>query len=523
MWQDGSIYLKGIDLDRRTWGEIISLPSGVMWPHSVLQGTGEYLYLYNDNSLLNGVIAETGEYVNILSWADSALSATDITGVMFLPDGRIAATRQSQVNAESALPVTELILLTKTSADELPDKIQLTFGTFNFSSSIRYAVEQFNNSSTTHRIHVIDYSEFNTDVDSSAGLLRLTAEIIAGNSPDILDMWRMPVHDYISQGLLIDLYPLIDADPELGRGSLIESVLKASEIDGSLYYIFPSYWINTILGNPVVLGNYPGWTIDEFITVLAENPQADIPLGAWNDKMSFLTIALMSNMDEYIDWANGTTLFDNDDFIELLEVVNTFPSEIDITVGIFETIISGRQIMYLDFFSVNDYSMYRTLFGGELIFKGLPDTNRDGNSISPSTYISITSSCQDIEAAWEFVRLFLLEDYQRDVLPPWMNPVSKVVFEEILEKLMIPLEEDQSAGASDGFTNIELVNTELSQAEVDSIRDLVNNTTRMRYPYDTLMAIIEETASDFFNGRMAAQDAARIIQSRTTTYLSERN
>ena len=524
VWQDRSIYLKGIDMDRRTWGEIISLPSGVMWPHSVLQGTGEYLYLYNDNSLLNGVIAETGEHVNILSWVDSALSATDITGVMFLLDGHIAATRQSQVNAEGALPVTELILLSKTSTDELPNKIQLTFGTFNFDSSIRYAVEQFNNSSATHRIHVIDYSLFNTDADSSAGLLRLTAEIIAGNSPDILDMTGMPVRDYISQGLLIDLYPLLDADTELNRDSIIESVLKASEIDGSLYYVFPSFWINTILGNPMVLGSYPGWNINEFITVLAENPQADIPFGTWTDKMRFLTTALRGNIDEYIDWVNGTTLFNNDDFVRLLELANTFPHEIDTTVGMIEMALSGRQIMEIGFFGMNDYSMWRMLFGGELVFKGIPDVNRDGNSITPSSFIAITSSCQDTEAAWEFVRIFLLEDYQRDALPSWMgNPVNKAVFEEVLERLMIPLDEYGAASAGDGFTSIELVDIELSQAEVDSIRTLVNNTTRMRYPYDTLMEIIEETAADFFNGRMAAQDAARIIQSRTTTYLSERS
>jgi outer membrane protein assembly factor BamB len=185
VWQDGGIYLKSIDMERRTWGEIISLPSGVMRAHSVFQGTGEYLYLYNNNSYLNGFVAETGDHVNIFSWVDSTLSAVDITSVMFLPDGRIAASRQAQVNAVDAQPETELILLTKTSIDKLPDKIQLTLGTFNFDSSIRYAVEQFNRSSDTHRIQVIDYSEYG---DFREGLLKLTTEIISGNSPDILDM-----------------------------------------------------------------------------------------------------------------------------------------------------------------------------------------------------------------------------------------------------------------------------------------------------------------------------------------------
>jgi ABC-type glycerol-3-phosphate transport system substrate-binding protein len=521
--QGERIYLKSISIDRREWGERISLPSGVMRTRNVFQGTDEYLYLYSENSLLKGIIAETGEHENILNWAESSLTAVENIGIMFLTDGNISVTRRLPLTDVNADFKTELILLTKTSADELPDKIQLTFGTFNFSSNIRHAVEQFNIRSATHRIHVIDYSIFNTETDSSAGITRLTTEIITGNAPDILDAWSLPVHDYISHGLLVDLNPLLDADPELSRDSILEGIHKASEIDGSLYYIFPSFRINTLAGNPNVLGSYPGWNMSEFMTVLAENPQADIPLGEQTDRMSFLKIALRNDIDKYIDRATGIALFDNDDFIELLELASTFPSEVDTSDGVFESVISGRQIMQLDFSCMNNYWVWRSLFSGELIFKGFPDTNREGNTIEPTTFIAITSTCPDIDAAWEFVRIFLLENYQRDALPIRVGlPSNKVVFEERLGRLMNP-NPAATFSATDGYTILRIEDAGLSQAEVDSIRALVNNKTRIRYPNDTLMAIIEETAADFFNGQMTAQDAALIIQSRTTTYLSERN
>jgi hypothetical protein len=61
----------------------------------------------------------------------------------------------------------------------------------------------------------------------------------------------------------------------------------------------------------------------------------------------------------------------------------------------------------------------------------------------------------------------------------------------------------------------------LSQKDVDMFRDTINNITRMSCYDETLWNIISETALDYFNGRHTVQDAARIIQSRVTVYLSE--
>jgi len=63
----------------------------------------------------------------------------------------------------------------------------------------------------------------------------------------------------------------------------------------------------------------------------------------------------------------------------------------------------------------------------------------------------------------------------------------------------------------------------VSQENIDMFRDVINNTTRIRDYDETLWDIISETASDFFNGRHTAQDAARIIQSRVSIYLAEQS
>jgi len=512
-------YLQKFDLERRSWGEVLSLPSDVQGVQAIFSGIGEYLYLFNDSMFLNGIVAETGEHVKILNWNDSAVSPGDVKNIMFLPDEEIAVLTQPPRTTIGVEPAMELVLLTAASYDELPERIILTYGISYYDSDRRYAVELFNRTSTTHRIQVIDYSQFNTTETANAGFLRLTTEIISGNCPDILDIYDIPM-SAVSKGFFTDLYPYIDADPGLNRSDFIESVLVASETEGFLYRIAPAFSIRTIYGHPSVLGSYPGWTMDEFIAVLEANPQADVPIGPWfNTNINFLSIGTMVNMDDYVNWTSGTVDFDNDDFIKLLEFANGFPSEVewDNSVPLTDLYAAGRYIMFTGFGTPEYLHGDYTLLGGEIVFKGYPTESRDGHSFSSGTNIAISSSCTDKEAAWEFVRIFLTEEYQRDFFSRSL-PVNRVVFEERLVKAMEP--PGSWLLLVDGNT---LDVRGLSPDVTDMIRDIVDNTTRMSSFDSTLWNIVSETASDYFNGRITVQDAARIIQSRASIYIAEQS
>jgi len=503
------IQLKLINVENKSWEGIINLPSGVRSTRNVFSGNDEFLFLYNDNSYLTGVLTNTGEAVNILNWYDSNLSPNNIERIDLLPDGRISVIKQTQSRTPSALPDTELFLLTAALIDDLPGKITLTLGTFFSDRNLGSVVEQFNRNSSTHQLKVIDYSE----LGSTHGLLKLSTEMIAGNAPDIISIAnnQLPLDNYVPKGFLVDLYPLIDADPDLYRESFIASVLKMLETNGSLYRICSAFGFNTIIGSPAVLGSYPGWNMDEFFTVFKENPQADMPIGMQGSAMYFLSYVLTGCWDEFVDYASGTAYFDNDKFIDLLEMANTFPKEATAhnPDDMIEYINTGRQIMEMQFFTAIDYFLFmRTVFGGEIVLKGFPSENRNGNIFTPRTSIAITSSCTDINAAWEFIRMFLLEDYQREFIDRSF-PVNNVVFNERLEAAMIP-------------TGREI--DPLTRKEADSFRSTIDNLTRIvGNASETLWMMVAESTDSFFNGQITAQDAARRLQSRATIYLSEQS
>jgi len=513
----GNIYLNKIDTERNSWGEVIRLPSNVSQTHSVFSGTEDYNYLFNDNVHLNGVIEETNESVKLLNWEESVLAADDITGIMLMSDGRIAATRQ-KLHGVTGSMVIELLLLTETVIEDIPDKTELTFATFNYHPFMRAGVEQFNRKSKTHNIIVKDYSLFNTDENSDAGLLRLNTEIITGNAPDIIELGSLPRRTFISKGLLVDLYPFLDADPVLSRDCLLESIIKLSETNGSLYQIFPGFGVGTMLGNPSVLGDYPGWTLDEFIEVLDANPQADFPLGPHFTKMSFLSTAFRYSIDRFIDPVTNTALFDSNDFIGMLEIANRFTEEI--SQNNFEPrhklIVDKRQIIeIMNFMQFENYPVLRAMFDGEIVFKGFPNENRTGNILMPYPILAISAFCDEPDAAWEFIRIFLTEEYQRNTLNI-LFPTNKTVFEEKLEFTMKNSGGTVSTG--DGFVTH---NTGFSQEEADEFIDLINNLNRIMDYDPTIWMIISESAGDYFSGQITAEDAARIIQNRVSIYLSE--
>ena len=523
--QDGTVAYSGwggkgrelsiIDVAGKRFGEIITLPGNV---YNVYQGNDEFSLIFSDNIGLYGMEAASGETVKLLNWIDSDMSQDGLRSLSILPDGRLLVMSQTWGNDG---PNNEIIYLTKTPYSELPERIVLTLATIYLDSSVRSDIVRFNRTSTTHRIRVIDYSEFNTEDDWQAGLTRLSTEIIAGNVPDILDVRNIPFRQYAAKGLLLDLYTLIDSDPDFNRSDFMESAFRAAEINDSLYQIFPSFYIISMVGHPSVVGSEPGWNMEEFVSVLAAHPDADYPLGQGLTRLNLLQALFMFGMDDYVDWDAGTVSFDSSGFIALLEFAKTLPDEYDWDndyIPTHELIMSRRQIVLASgLHSFDDYFMNRALLGGEIVFKGLPAANRNGNSLSPGNSYAITSRCKDVEGAWSFLRMYLTEDWQKDNIW-WGFPTNRHAFDKMVHDAMT--QERGGSGSIDGF----LVEMEqLTQADVDHIMSLINSVSGTVGEDETLWTIISESAENFFNGRITVQDAVRVIQNRASIYIAEQS
>jgi ABC-type glycerol-3-phosphate transport system substrate-binding protein len=543
-----TIFLQVIDVTIGERGEVIDLPQ-TAW--DIYPGGGDYLVVFSQSNALYGVEAETGETSLLISWINTDLPDGYRENIIMLPDGRIMLTNQSWSMIDYSSRY-ELIILTKVPYSELPERIVLTLATLWPSPELRASVSEFNRSNQKYRIHVVDFGEFIiTQDDWNAAITRLSTEIIAGRVPDILDLSSLPARQYATRGFLADLYEFIDNDPQISRSDLMEGAFRAAEINGGLYQLFSTFTLNTLIGHPSVLGSNPGWNMQEFQAVLDANPQADYPLGQWLTKWSFLQSTIMFSLDEYVDWTRGTTNFDSQNFIQLLEFANTFPEDFDWGRGRSidwdigwpddnwlseeELIASGRQIMvrlswFSDFWT---YRQYLANFGGEIVFKGFPTEDRNGSSIMiPSSY-AMSADGKNKDGVWEFLRSMLMPDWQRENVN-WIFPTNKTVFNERLEEAM---KEDQYSDSTIIRSTLATPSPDgdvmwmppeikpLTQADADRLFALIDSITfTASWNMDEgLMDIIKEGADDYFNGVRSAADAARIIQSKASIYVSEQS
>ena len=405
------------------------------------------------------------------------------------------------------------------------------------------AIIDFNRSNDKYRIDVRDYSEYNTEDDYSAGLTKLTTEIMAGNMPDILSVAEsIPYRQLAAKGLLEDLYPYIDADEQLSRGDFFPNVLSAMELDGKLYAACAGFAVNTAVGASSVVGDTPGWTYDDYYAALATMPEGCDGFDIGVDRDTMLEACLALDMTDYVDWAAGTCSFDSEDFVKVLDFCKPFPDasyyenyEYTAEDSPANRVAQGKQMLCVATFSSTDffYMDYDKVFGGQATCIGFPTNNGVGNTLAMLESYAMSSTCHNKEAAWQFLRGFLTEEYQME---GYYLPTNQKTFEKQLEKAMeVEYEKDANGNylldengeripvsrgsVYDGMETYDIYATTPRQAQM--LRDVIASATKMM-DYDTsIINIVKEEAAAYFAGQKTAQEVCKLIQSKVNIYINE--
>ena len=533
--------LSVVDFNAKSFGEKLEV-SGSLDLYSMIQGGGDYDFYYTNGVNFFGYNLETGESEKILNWINCDVDTNNSNGTLVLDDGRIV-TINSEWDDNYEYCNNELIILSKQPAASVPQKTVLTLATQYLNWNSRSAIIEFNRNSDQYRIEVLDYSEYNTEEDYSAGLTKLTAEIISGQVPDILDMNGMPADRFASKGLLEDLYPYLDSDSELSREAILPNVLAAVENDGKLYQTVSSFYVHCVVGAKSVVGDTPGWTYDELNAALKTMPEGCTVFDQYTTRDDMLSYCMALDGDSYVDWSTGECRFDSEAFIKMLEFIKSFPSTFDWENynwteedNTDARIASGRQMLLTNSVSdFNDFMMYDAMFGGEATFIGFPTESGTGNMLyfSDSGY-AMSSKCANKDAAWQFLRQFFTEEYQSK--RSWAFPSNKAAFDKKLTEAMTPEYEKDAEGnfildengekieviqGSWGWGSITVEMRAINQQEADRILELINTTTKSYKSDESILEIVREEAAAFFEGQKSAEDVAKLIQSKATLYVNE--
>ena len=536
-----------LDLEEKGLKDTVQLGDFV---NGMTGGDEDYPVIYSAGDSVYGLNFETGEPVKLFNWIDCDVAREGDESFCMLQDGRIVTTStQETVNGIE----NDLIVLSKNEAGEVSQKKVLRLAVMNLYPFTSRMVSRFNRSNPDYRIEVTDYSQYNNyssanEDERNAGINRLQTEIIAGDMPDILDISLLSADRLGSKGLVEDLYPYMDADPELNRSDLLEHVIQAFEENGKLYQTVGNFYILTTAGLSRVVGDHIGWTMDEFQDAMsrlqAENPNCTV-FERYTTQDLALTFLLYLELENYVDWSSGECGFQSDGFIKLLEFVKSFPTvyswETDGGADDYDTdtrLLMGLQLMkQCNFACFEDLQVNTAGLGGEpCTFVGYPTENGVGSMFAQiGNSFAITSSCADKDAAWQFIRQFFLPEYQEQFLGE-VFPTNRSVYEKMKSEATTTkyqrnpdgsfmlneegkrIEEDLGSMQVNGVT---VPYRTASEEDVARVEEIINATTNILHTDDSLKRIIIDGALPYFADQRSVDEVVKLIQSKARLYVNE--
>ena len=524
--KDGDSALYKVDLSGQL-GEPHEFELNAGFSSSMSQkGAGEYdLFIETDSSLFGYKLSDDST-TKICDYINSDMMVDDTEFIAEIDDKNLICLTMD----ENENMIAEYYK--KVDPKEIENRASITLMCIYANDLIKRTVLEFNKTHTDIRINIISYD------DADDPTAKMSADIAAGVIPDIYytgeGVGDKSIEQCVAKGMFEDLLPYIEKDSELSQDDFLPSVFEAMKTDGKLYYVIPGFSVRTLVANGKFAGDIEGWTFGEMKEYVDSQPE-NSRLFETENKEEMLMTFLYTSSGDFVDWESGKCSFDSQEFKDVLEMCNSRGknemTDYSERGSFTESLRSGEQMFVNQDMSVDDIILFDKLFDGNVAYVGYPNKEREGMYASAYASFAMSSSCENKDAAWQYLRTFLTKDYEGknyysgNVLG---YPLRKDVFDMYLKTLTATEEYTDEYGTtimprngSAGWGEIEVELKPLSESEVKKISDAVDKVSRM-WMYDTsLISIVREEAAAYFAGDKSVEEVTSTIQNRASTYIQE--
>lgn len=464
-----------------------------VWP-----GNGDYdLYLTSAKSLF-GLLRSEHTARELLIWENAEMTAP----IAFL------GAAEAGYNVMQRNPFTlqnELLTIQPVPQEESGEKTALilavTTSEFSFTTSDTYsAIQYFNQRNDKYRISVVYYYGDSVQ-EAAAQIQQMKMDILTGEQIDLLLFNNFDSYSFVAQGLLEDLYPFLDSDPEISREDLSPSLLSSLEEDGKLLFCSTGYSVTGYVGLSALVGSSQGWSLQDFAQVVQSvDTQAVTPIADFSGT-DFLYMYMLYNYDHFVDTAKGTCNFNCQEFRLLLELCRDYFPATAKPGSILEgtAILERAQTVP----TYNSLGSDLTAFGEGASLVGFPGAGGNGGVVQGGyDTFSMLSTSKNKDGVWEFLKFL------------WSPTV-------------------QTARGFECPARIESMDTALDRqvyqwgnltgAEAELTRDYYLGATARVTLSAAIHDIVMEEAQALLAGDKSIDDTIAIIQNRSMIYLSEQS
>lgn len=523
--QDG-MQVQTVDLAKKAFGETYDVAISGYGSNSLIDGA-DYSFYFSDGSSLYGYDTQTKQSKEILNWISSNINTSYVGDTRALKGGQFITNYSDYSSDDSA--DSGLYIFTKVDPSEVADKVTITYAGTYVDDSIKSQAVKFNKSQDKYQIMVKDYSSYDDPTT------QMNNDLLAGDIPDIIDLSSISAEKYISKGMLLDLYTMMDKDPDIKKDDFIDNVLKVMETDGKLYHITPTFGVNVLIGKTSDIGGRDKFTVQDLID-LEQSKGGDTKAFYMRSNSSVLNMICTANYEDYIDWNTGKCSFNSDEFIKLLEYANTYPKDEDINwdedYESLPTQIRNGKVIFADIYSLGmeEIELYNEMFQDDISFIGYPSDKSTGASASMNMDLGIYAKSKNVDGAWEFLKTFLTKDYTCNNNSIYYSgfPLRKDALEYQIKRYSATEKYTDEYGneiepyqSSWGYDDLDVEIGPLSEDQVNKLREVIASVDHLYVYNDDIMTIIADETGAYFSGQKSAKDVADIVQNRVSNYVNE--
>ncbi len=539
---------------------------------TILPGTMYDALVVTENSLYGVTLDETIAVKELLAFTDLGVDQSILRSAEDHEDGSISMLLFARGKTEG-----ERIVLTPSLT-----KVRngLTLACLKSNDYLVYAVGQYNQEHPDDKITIKQYyDKYAVDASETDALNRLNSDLMDGTAGDIVCLDGISFAGggkaLLDKGVFVDLYELMDEDPEFHKEEYFTDVWRANETDGKLYRLVPFFTLNTKYGRVDDVGETTH--IDE--SLLFETEPVTNLFGPLYRRTDFIHDLLVFSLGDFRD--RKAVLYDTDQMTRYIEVAGQLPqyprygelgeeeiyeeegkAEVQQYSGYRNQVIrfyyhpvEPADVYFREMRSASSkleggqpkdafgrteeelFGYFMNIVGVQVCFSGFPVKEGCGSAVINRLTLAIPETTDTREEAWQFLKCTLSEQLQsKQKLCLEGIPVLKSVFDQYMAKLIAyvqpgegftnkedPYYLSQGCYGLDPETGEELWFTDPATRQwmADALVDLLPDITLVDEVDPHVEAIVTEEITKYCDGRQTAEEAARNIAERVELYRDE--
>lgn len=358
-------------------------------------------------------------------------------------------------------------------------------------------------------------------VDMEKYIKTTNTALLSGKGADIIEVTGLPVDKYVNQKLLLNMSDMLNQDKTVNKSDLQTNVLDAMKRNGGLYTMPASFFLRALIGDGDALQEAnvkvddKSWSWKQFGEIARKlvqqsesgkdrrhalgNESPEVILQEW----------VADSYGEFVDLSTRKAKFDSPAFTDLLRQVKKLYDDKILTAQPVDNerplFNSARILAPADF--IGHYT------NPKLLQKPHPEGKTGGIRIVTTSELAIQANSAVKEDAWKFMAFLLSEEVQSS---PYEEKFS--LLKSVNEKKLDELRKQTKGGVykhADGKT------AKVSEEDFARFKQFLHTADNYSDLDVKVLNIIYDEAEAFFSGQKSAEEVAKLIQNRTTTYLNE--